>query len=385
MRIIVASAFEASSNWAHAINTVKMAQGFAQLGHEVVIICRQSPEGKISPDKLAQAYGLTRPLRWIQLPRKVLRRPIDQHWQFSLLALPVALVMQPDLIFARSYIFPWLSSKFGIPTVVESHAHLDNKTAPFLRLVDATRHRAFWLWVTISHRLADHYHALGVPREKLIVLPDGVDVSLFKRPTQLPPRPYPHEAPIVAYIGHLYDYKGISTILETAALLPNVQFHLVGGWPKDVTRQRARIQEMGLRNVTLHGPKPQSDVPPFLWHADVLLLPPSANHPSAAWTSPLKLGEYLASGTSTVASSIPALRDWLSEDEVKFVKPDDARAMAKGIVEVLNDPVYARNLSRRALEKVQNFSYERRVKKILDRLERSAANGKTYVRGRTLS
>ena len=41
MKILVASAFEASSQWAHAINTVKMAQGFARLGHAVTLVCRR--------------------------------------------------------------------------------------------------------------------------------------------------------------------------------------------------------------------------------------------------------------------------------------------------------------------------------------------------------
>jgi glycosyltransferase involved in cell wall biosynthesis len=356
-----------------------MAHGFAQRGHEVTVVCYRPSEKRVSQAELAHIYGLRKPVRWIQVPRKLLQRPIGQHWEFCLLALPVVLLMRPDLVFARSYIFPWLSSKVGIPTVVESHAPLDNRTAPFLHLVDAASHRNLRLWVTISGRLADHYRSLGVPRDKLIVLPDGADISFFSRPSVLPPSPYTHHAPIAVYTGHLYDYKGIPTILETAALRPDVQFHLVGGWPEDVARQQARIELMGLSNVTLHGLKAQVEIPPFLWHANALLLPPSANHPSAAWTSPLKLGEYLASGTPTVATSIPALRDWLSEDEVEFVNPDDPGALAAGITEVLKDRIYARNLTRRGLEKVRNFSYESRAQRILDRLEESTANGKTNV------
>lgn len=368
MRVLVACALQASSQWAHAINTIKMAQGFARLGHDVTVVCYRSSEGKVSSEKLSEVYGLTEPLRWVQLPRRLLRNSLSPHWPFALLGLSVALWVKPDLIFTRNYIFPWLTSKLRIATVAESHAHPDNKTRPLLRLVEATQCRAFRLWVTISQRLANHYHSLGVPEEKLVVLPDAVDLHLFRRGRHLPDNPYSKNIKNVVYAGHLYDDNGIPTVLEVALKLPGVHFHMIGGWPEDIIRQQNRAQALGLANITFHGLKPQSAVPPFLWHADVLLLPYSQHHPSVAWMSPLKLGEYLASGTPVVATSILALRDWLSEDDVKFVRPDDAEAMAKGIEEILDNPVYAGNLSRRGLEKVASFSYERRVQKILDRL-----------------
>jgi glycosyltransferase involved in cell wall biosynthesis len=365
MRILVASAFEASSQYAHAINTIKMAQGFARLGHKVTILCRQSPSGSVLTEKLAEMYGLTEPLCWIQLPKKLLYHSIDEHWRFMLLALPVVFWTQPDLVYSRNYIFPWMSSKLGIATVAESHAHADNNTAPFLRLVSATQHRAFRLWVTISQCLADYYRTLGVPREKLAVLPDAVDLSLFQRPEKLPPSPYSNNGPKVTYAGHLYDYKGIPTVLEAAAQLPDVHFHLVGGWPEDIARQERQAQELGLANVIFHGLQPHSAVPLFLWHADVLLLPPSHHHPSADWTSPLKLGEYLASGTPVVATQIPALRDWVTDQEVEFVQPDSPKDLVEGIQHVLHDRRRAESLSAAGLAKAQTLSYENRARSIL--------------------
>ena len=88
MRILVASAFEASSQLANAINTVKMAQGFARLGHQVTIICRQPPEGIVSPEKLAKIYGLTESLVWVQLPSKIFgfSRCNSETTRFSLCA-----------------------------------------------------------------------------------------------------------------------------------------------------------------------------------------------------------------------------------------------------------------------------------------------------------
>jgi glycosyltransferase involved in cell wall biosynthesis len=364
MHILVASALVASSQMASAINTVKMAQGFARLGHTVTIICRQPWAGQVPADRLAKAYGLTEKLDWIQVPGSIL---VDRNWIFSLLAWRVARHIQPDLAFTRSYIFPWLSSRFGVTTAAESHAHPDNRTLPFLLMVRATRHRSFRLWVTISQHLADHYHSLGVPREKLAILADAVDLRLFQRPFRLPPNPFPDDGPNVVYAGHLYDYKGIPTVLESAKRLPNVQIHLVGGWPKDIARQERKARQLGIENVSFHGLKPQSDVPPFLWHADVLLLPPSQHHPSAAWTSPLKLGEYLASGTPVVASDIPALRDWVTDDEVEFVLPDDAKDLACGIQRVLDDRRRAEHLSAKGLQRAQSMSYRHRAKIILQR------------------
>lgn len=363
MNLLVVGAFEANAHVAHAINTVKMAQGFARLGHEVTILCRRPQRGAVDPAALAKAYGLTEPLSWIQLPYLV-----GQHWVFALASLPVLLRKKPDLVFARNYTVPLLSSRLGIATVAESHAHPDNRTAPFMHLVSTTPYPSFRLWVTISRRLADHYVSLGVPRDKLIVLPDAVDLQLFERPAVTPPSPYYGEKKAVAYVGHLYDYKGIPTILEAAALLPEADFHLVGGLPQDIRRQKTRIRQMGLFNVTLHGLYPHGQIPPFLWNADVLLLPPSAKHPSAAWTSPVKMGEYLASGTPVVATAVPALRDWLTGDEVRFVAPDDAGELMDGILAVLRDPDYAARLSQAGLEKASTLSYRHRAARIVERI-----------------
>jgi len=49
MRILVVNALDVLSQRAYAINSIKMAEGFASMGHEVTILCSQSKEGKVSP------------------------------------------------------------------------------------------------------------------------------------------------------------------------------------------------------------------------------------------------------------------------------------------------------------------------------------------------
>jgi glycosyltransferase involved in cell wall biosynthesis len=376
MHILVASAFEASSQWAHAINTVKMAQGFSRVGHRVSIVCRSPLGGTVSHEELTKIYGLTANLHWIQLPQRILSFTVDEFWRFALLALAVTLRLKPDLIYARNYLFPAVTSILGMATIAESHSHPGNSTAPFLRFIRASRKRSFLLLITISKLLAEHYNSLGVPQEKLLVLPDAVDLHLFQRPRSLPASPYSSHGPHIVYTGHLYDYKGIPTILQAAALLPDAQFHMIGGWPEDIKKQEQYAQDLGLRNVRFYGMQPQSALPPFLWHADILLLPPSQHHPSAAWTSPLKLGEYLASGTPVIATDIVALRSLVTEKEVEFVPPDNPGALARAIHLLLADKQRSEQLITGALQKAQELSFEQRAKTIL----RAAGRGNPAVR-----
>ena len=366
MKVVVASAFEASSHKAHAINTTKIAEGFAKLGHEVHLICLAASKKKCSPDELNAMYGVQVSLHWHQLPSKLFGFRVTPHWFFTMLAMPDVLRIAPDFIYSRNYILPALTSRFGLPTVGETHAWPDNPTPAFRAFLHATHHAAFKQCVTISHRLAEEYIRLGANPKNMQVLPDAVDLRMFEPPAPLPEKNlYKEGIPHVLYVGHLYDYKGIPTILETAALLPHMQFHLVGGLPGDIKRHQGTIAERSLTNVTLHGLKPYAEVPPYLWQADVLLLPPSAHHPSAAWTSPVKLAEYLASGVPVIATSIPALRDWLTEEEACFVPPDDASAMAEAIQELLANPEWAQRLAQKASQKAHSFTYEGRARAML--------------------
>lgn len=365
MRVAVVAAFEGGSRYAHAINTVKMAQGFARLGHEVTFVCCRGRRGNGSTRALARTYGLAVPLRWVQLPCRLAGGTGGRQLRFALLALPAVLARRPQLVYARNLSLPTLTVRLGVLTVVESHAYVAGPDRSMERLVKASRHEAFRAMITISRKLAECYTSLGVPRRKLFVLPTGMDVHMFTPPRELPPSPYGGQAPVAAYVGHLYDYKGIPTILAAAALMPEVHFHLIGGWPQDVRAQQRRIEQRELRNVTLHGWKAQRELPPFLWHADVLLLPPCAGHPSAQWTSPVKLGEYLASGTPTVAAAIPALRQWLTGEHVEFVEPDNPSALAQGIRRVLCDPARASALRQAAQELARQRSYEHRAEAVL--------------------
>lgn len=371
MRILVAAAFPAGAPYAHAIHTCKMAHGFAKLGHEILVACRRPRRaGRRHPETLCAQLGIREPVAWCQLPWSV-----GERTRFAWGAAMVASRFRPQMVYARNYVAPCLTSRLGLPSAVETHAHPHNRTRPFLRMLRATRHRNFRCLVTISPYLAGHYRQRGVPPQKLVVLPDAVDLELFRPPAALPPSPYHGPGPHVVYAGHLYDYKGIPTILSAAARAPHVRFHLVGGLAEDLRRQRQRIGRMGLTNVQLHGPRPHAAVPRFLWHADALLLVPSAQHASARWTSPVKLGEYLASGVPVIASRIVALRRVLNDQVVRFVQPDDPADLATAVSDLVADTAAGCRLARAAARSAEELGYERRAQKIVEAVSAGDAAG----------
>ena len=75
-------------------------------------------------------------------------------------------------------------------------------------------------------------------------------------------------------------------MIQAAGLLPDIDFHFIGGLPEDIERQKKIIKERKAHNIVLHGMKKHSEMRPYLWHADVLLLPLSAKHPSAEFDQP---------------------------------------------------------------------------------------------------
>ena len=95
-------------------------------------------------------------------------------------------------------------------------------------------------------------------------------------------------------------------------------------------------------------------------------MPPSLNHPSANFTSPVKLGEYLASETPILASDIPALVNFLSEEEVFFFRADDSKSLADMIIFIKNNIEIAKIKSKKGFQKALTMSYESKAQKIID-------------------
>ena len=143
----------------------------------------------------------------------------------------------------------------------------------------------------------------GQTRE-VVVIPNGVDVEHFRRP-----RPRPDDLPpppVAVYVGSLHEARiDVELVAEAATTLPHLRIVLVG--PDSLTDQSRRSLAR-LPNVALLGPRPYRDVPGYLQHADVIIVPHRIS-PFTDSLDPIKSYECLAVTTPSVATPVAGFRE----------------------------------------------------------------------------
>ncbi len=353
MKVLYTAAYAAGSTRARMLNVARTAESLAAVADEAVLLTRRGPVRERAA--LNHQYGVGPGFRWLQVPGWMERSV------FPPLVLPWILRERPDVVVARHWTLPLWTARLGIPSILEVHDLRGARPPLAARYRRAARRSpAFCGVVTNSEAHRRAYVEAGLPPERVRAIPAAVQVEAFTPPRALPADPYPATGrPRAVYVGHLYDHKGIPQILEAAAQAPEVDFHLVGGVAEDVERVRARLAERGLAHCYLHGMQPSRDVPRWLWHADVLLLPPPSGE------SPLKLAEYLAARRPVVAADQPGLRALVSDREVFWARAGDGGALAGAVRQALARPEEAAARAAAGQGRARDWSYPRRARRML--------------------
>ena len=135
-----------------------------------------------------------------------------------------------------------------------------------------------------------------------IILPHGVDYPLFSTPAERPDD-LPGGGPIAGFYGSISPWLDTDLLAQSAIAMPSWQFVFIGAIKTDVSSLQA------LPNVHFLGPRPHHLLPSYVQHWDVAMLPFRNNRQIEA-CNPLKLREYLASGTPIAATAFPAVREY---------------------------------------------------------------------------
>jgi L-malate glycosyltransferase len=179
----------------------------------------------------------------------------------------------------------------------------------------------------ISTRIAEELAGRGFPRDRIVVLPNAVDVERFVSRDAPRSRTGPFTA---VYVGRLSEEKGLSTLLDGwARAFPgrtDVRLQIVGDGPID-SELRARAAELGIAaEIDFLGPR--DDVERVLAGADIGVLPSRIEGLSNA------LLELMACGLPTIASRVSGSEDFVIAGRNGWLFPaSDADALARTLRE----------------------------------------------------
>ena len=215
----------------------------------------------------------------------------------------------------------------------------------------------------------------GVPAEKIVVNPNGVDAELF-RPgiggAEVRQELGIGDDEVVAgFVGTFGPWHGVVQLAEAIRLVPAhvpARFVLVGSGSLHGEVARLLQAEIASRRVILTGTIPHERVPRLLDACDILVSPhiPLADG-SDFFGSPTKVFEYMAMGKGIVASRLGQIGEVLWHDETALlVEPGNVPELGRAIVALVESRELRMRLGTRSREvALQNHTWTRNAERVL--------------------
>jgi colanic acid biosynthesis glycosyl transferase WcaI len=379
----------------------ELAEGLVKRGHEVRVVTGMpnypersiyaSYRGKWYTTEVKNGVVIQRSYVWVR-PRPNLLQRIFLDASFVITSFIHALKgKRPDVVFLTSPPLPiavpaallgWLhrcpvilNLQDIIPEAAIHVGLLKNKKLIYIfTQLEKFAYRTATKISIIADLFADNLIAKGVPRNKLAVIPNWVDVnficpspkeeSYFRDEYQL------HGKFVAMYSGNIGLTQGLETVVRAAKLLVHLSeiMFVVVGEKEAIARLKKFANEIGATNVIVAPFQPREKLPQMLAAADVGLVVQKRD--VIAFNMPSKIQPILASGRAIVAS-VPlngtAAQAVTASGGGIVVPPEEVNALAGAVWDLYRNPDKAESLGRQGRQyAVEHFSFE----SALDQYER---------------
>ena len=315
-----------------------------------------------------------------KLPRW-LYETIEFAYSFWALAkLSIAIIKhKPDVIYERYNLLNpsgiWAKKLFRLPLLLEINAPLLEERSKYdgLSLHRLARWSQEYTWrnadyvLPVTNVLAQHQRDIGIPEERIRVIPNGINKSEFI--DKHPPNPLKIDVSdkiVVGFVGFCRDWHGLDKIVQLLAQPgnENLFFLLVGDGPAVAGIQKI-AKESGIKEqLYVTGLVKREDMPAWLGPIDIALQPAVVDY-----ASPLKMLEYMATGKAIVAPRQANIGELLTDRvNALLFDPNDQQTFVDACDKFIHDKTLREKLAAAAKETIytRDLTWDGNAKVIVD-------------------
>jgi glycosyltransferase involved in cell wall biosynthesis len=333
------------------VHVAALAAGLAHRGHRVTVYTRRDdeslPERVVTQDGYDVVHVPAGP------PRELAKDDLLPHMpEFARVLRRYWAARPPDVVHAHFWMSglasveaaasvpgpaPVLQTFHALGSVKRRHQGAADTSPP--DRIDLER----GLCRDVAHVLATctdevfELRRLGLPRDRVSVVPCGVDTTLF---TPTGPVAARSGRTRLLVLGRLVERKGQDDAVRALRAVPDAELVIVGGPPADaldadpeVRRLRAIAADSGVADrLVFTGSVPRADVPGWVRSADVVLAVP--------WYEPFGITplEAMACGRPVVATAVGGLVDTVGDGVTgELVPPRDPSRLGEVLAALLAD------------------------------------------------
>ena len=377
MKIIYITNNRIPTEKAHGFQVIKMCEAFSNAGIEVELLAPRRfnsiKENPFSYYNIRETFKIRKTFVIDLIPLSKYLGAFANFVEsitFALFSLSGLSRADADVIYTRDQFSGWFLSFFKKRFVYEVHSF--PRHVALYRRIWKKAHKI----IVITSALKNLVIKEGIPENKILIAPDAVDLKIFEsinadKDELRAELNLPKDSFLVGYVGKfktLEMEKGIKTMIEALPLSGNeTKMVFVGGEESEIKEYKMFSNRFNvLPQCIFISYQPHAKVIRYIKAMDALVIPfPNKPH-YAFYASPLKLFEYMASGRPIIASSLPALREILNDKNALFFKPDDAPDLARAIKMLKSSQMLGYHLSQQALADVQQYTWQKRAKNILN-------------------
>jgi len=223
-------------------------------------------------------------------------------------------------------------------------------------------------FISPSQYLADTYVRAGIPKHKIHVISNGLDVDRFSRIV----KERAHGMVRFTLIGYLGEHKGVQTVLDAVALLKergSFRVNIVGEGHLRPALER-QVQERGLSGlVKFWGKVKHAEIEAVFRETDVQIL-------ASVWpeNQPVSITEAMACRTPVIATRLGGNPELVRDGQTGYlVEPGSPADLARAMCRFLDAPGSISAMGEQGFRSIGGNTLSNQVQRIVDLYEQIGA------------